>query len=156
MTSTSHSFTRTDSFTLRTREKRKIADFDRVDSDRPWLVATCRAACTRSRVRRARADLESTCSCTHAASAAVRRSRFPRLCEIVGTRQRRPSRSARRRVAPQGSIASHISWPRRWCSRPPAHINMTRMINEKHASQCRKCAQIGCFMRAMGSRRGGE
>ena len=56
MTSTSHSFTRTDSFTLRTREKRKIADFDRVDSDRPWLIATCRAACTRSRVRRSRDD----------------------------------------------------------------------------------------------------
>ena len=116
-----------DLFTLGTCEMREIADFGRADGDHPWLTASCRVACTRSRARRARAAIEGTRSCTHAASAAVRRSRFPRLCEIVGTRQRRPSRSARRRVAPQGSIASHISWLRRSCSRPPARISITRV-----------------------------
>ena len=84
MTSILH-FYLSDLFTLGTCEMREIADFGRADGDHPWLTASCRVACTRSRVRRARAAIEGTRSCTHAAIAAVRRSRFPRLCEIVGT-----------------------------------------------------------------------
>ena len=130
MTSTSHSFTRTLIFTLETREKREIADFDRADSDRPWLTASCLAAGTRSRARRARAAIEDTRSCTHAASAAVRRSPFPRF--VRNRRHRsvvsgRHPRSAHRRAARRGSIASHMSWPRRSCSRPPARISITRV-----------------------------
>ena len=91
MTSTSHSFTRTLIYDWNKRVKSaKPPTFLPCVLTAPVRVAHRQLELPRGwhalhRVRRARAAIEDTRSCTHAASAAVRRSRFPRLCEIVGT-----------------------------------------------------------------------
>ena len=59
---------------------RKIADFGSAASGRLLLSAARHAACTRSRARRARADVDTGRSCTHVASMTVRKSRFSRFC----------------------------------------------------------------------------